>query len=95
MHFLMRGKAIAVFPGGFGTLDELFEVLTLIQTERMARIPILLFGRAFWEKIIDFKALADAGTISPDDLDLFDYVDGAEDAWSRIAAHYGLDAPNA
>ncbi|MEC7763165.1 MAG: TIGR00730 family Rossman fold protein [Pseudomonadota bacterium] len=80
MHFLMRAEAIAVFPGGFGTLDELFESLTLIQTGRMKQIPILLFGREFWEKIIDWKALEDAGTISPDDLKLFRFVDTAEEA---------------
>ncbi|MDQ2094892.1 TIGR00730 family Rossman fold protein [Rhodalgimonas zhirmunskyi] len=80
MHFLMRARAICVFPGGFGTLDEMFESLTLIQTGRMRRIPFLLFGRAFWEKIINWEALADAGTISDEDLDLFRYVDTAEEA---------------
>ena len=80
MHFLMRAAAIAVFPGGFGTLDELFEALTLIQTGRMRRVPFLLFGRDFWERIIDWSALADAGTISEDDLDLFRFVDTADEA---------------
>lgn len=80
MHFLMRACAICVFPGGFGTLDEMFESLTLIQTGRMERVPFLLFGRAFWEKIINWDALADAGTISPADLDLFRYVETAEEA---------------
>lgn len=80
MHFLMRAKAICVFPGGFGTLDEMFESLTLIQTGRMQRVPFLLFGRAFWEKIINWEALADAGTISHEDLDLFRYVETAEEA---------------
>ncbi|WP_322866966.1 TIGR00730 family Rossman fold protein [Aquicoccus sp. G2-2] len=80
MHFLMRARAICVFPGGFGTLDEMFESLTLIQTGRMQRIPFLLFGRAFWEKIINWEALADAGTISAEDLDLFRFVDTAEEA---------------
>ncbi|WP_223425178.1 LOG family protein [Tateyamaria pelophila] len=80
MHFLMRARAICVFPGGFGTLDELFESLTLIQTGRMERVPFLLFGRAFWEKIINWDALADAGTISADDLDLFRFVDSAREA---------------
>jgi uncharacterized protein (TIGR00730 family) len=80
MHFLMRAAAIAVFPGGFGTMDEMFETLTLIQTGRMQRIPFLLFGREFWEKIIDWKALADAGTISDDDLDLFRFVETADEA---------------
>ncbi len=80
MHFLMRASAICVFPGGFGTLDEMFEALTLIQTGRMARVPFLLFGQAFWEKIINWDALADAGTISTDDLALFRFVETAEEA---------------
>lgn len=80
MHFLMRAKAITVFPGGFGTLDELFESLTLIQTGRMEKVPFLLFGRAFWEKIINWEALSDAGTISAEDLDLFRFVETAEEA---------------
>lgn len=86
MHFLMRAKAITVFPGGFGTLDELFEALTLIQTRRMDPVPILLFGREFWEKIINWDALADAGTISEDDLKLFNFVDTAEEAIALIDA---------
>ena len=80
MHFLMRASAVCVFPGGFGTLDELFEALTLIQTGRMEKVPFLLFGRAFWEKIINWEALADAGTISDEDLDLFRFVETAEEA---------------
>ena len=84
MHFLMRAKAICVFPGGYGTLDELFESLTLIQTGRMERVPFLLFGRAFWEKIINWEALSDAGTISADDLDLFRFVESAEEAVAEI-----------
>jgi len=81
MHFLLRAKAIAAFPGGFGTMDELFEALTLIQTQRMEPMPILLFGREFWQKIINWEALADAGTISPDDLKLFRFVETGEEAW--------------
>ncbi len=84
MHFLMRAKAICVFPGGFGTLDEMFETLTLIQTQRMKPIPFLLFGRAFWEKIINWEALAEAGTISPEDLELFRFVETAEEAMAAI-----------
>jgi uncharacterized protein (TIGR00730 family) len=84
MHFLMRAKAVCVFPGGFGTLDELFESLTLIQTGRMKSVPFLLFGRAFWEKIINWQALAEAGTISPEDLALFRYVETAEEAMAVI-----------
>ena len=80
MHFLMRAKAICVFPGGFGTLDEMFESLTLIQTGRMECVPFLLFGKAFWEKIINWDALQEAGTISPDDLELFRFVESAEEA---------------
>jgi uncharacterized protein (TIGR00730 family) len=85
MHFLMRAKAIAVFPGGFGTLDELFEVLTLVQTERMAPLPILLFGRDYWSRIVNWQALEDAGTISPGDTDLFAYVETAAEAMACLA----------
>lgn len=92
MHFLMRAKAICVFPGGFGTMDELFEALTLIQTGRMQRVPFLLFGRAFWEKIINWDALADAGTISAEDLDLFQFVETADEAMQLIDT---WDAPTA
>lgn len=84
MHFLMRAKAVAVFPGGFGTLDETFEALTLIQTNRMERLPFLLFGEDFWRSIINWEALADAGTIAAEDLDLFHFVETAEDAVSII-----------
>ena len=84
MHFLMRACAICVFPGGFGTLDEMFEALTLIQTRRMKRVPFLLFGRAFWEKILNWQALADAGVISAEDLSLFRFVETAEEAVAVI-----------
>jgi uncharacterized protein (TIGR00730 family) len=84
MHFLMRARAVCVFPGGFGTLDEMFESLTLIQTRRMAPIPFLLFGKAFWERIINWQALAEAGVISPDDLKLFQFVETAEEALAAI-----------
>lgn len=80
MHFLMRAKAICCFPGGFGTLDELFEALTLIQTDRMKRVPFLLFGEEFWRAIINWEALSEAGTISPEDLDLFSFVETASEA---------------
>lgn len=82
MHFLMRAKAVCVFPGGFGTLDETFEALTLIQTGRMEPVPFLLFGEKFWRSIINWEALADAGTISDEDLSLFKFVETAEDAIS-------------
>ena len=91
MHFLMRARAICVFPGGFGTLDEMFEALTLIQTGRMEMVPFLLFGKEFWMKIINWEALADAGTISEADLELFRFVDSAEEAveiidgWAPVA----------
>lgn len=90
MHFLMRARAITIFPGGFGTLDELFESLTLIQTGRMEHVPLILFGSEFWNSIVDFQALADFGTISPGDLDLLNFVDTAEEAWTIIADHHGL-----
>ena len=86
MHFLMRARAIAVFPGGFGTLDELFEVLTLVQTGRMEPLPIVMFGRGFWERVIDWQALVEAGTIAPGDPGLVTHVETAEEAWSAIEA---------
>ncbi|QIE45849.1 TIGR00730 family Rossman fold protein [Pseudohalocynthiibacter aestuariivivens] len=86
MHFLMRARAICVFPGGFGTLDETFEALTLIQTDRMNRVPFLLFGEEFWRSIINWEALADAGTISPEDLELFQFVETAQEAVAIIDA---------
>ncbi|MBP6900721.1 MAG: TIGR00730 family Rossman fold protein [Burkholderiaceae bacterium] len=90
MHFVMRSIALVCFPGGFGTLDELFETMTLIQTGKSRRRPILLFGRAFWEKLIDFQHLVDTGMISPGDLGLFNFVETAEEAWELLAAHYGF-----
>jgi uncharacterized protein (TIGR00730 family) len=89
MHFLMRAKAVCIFPGGFGTLDEMFESLTLIQTGRMKPIPFLLFGRAFWEKLIDWEMLAEAGTISRDDLKLFQFVETAEEAIAAMDSWQG------
>ena len=85
MHLLMRAKSLVAFPGGFGTLDELFETLTLIQTHKVERIPVLLFGQAFWERVINFNALVEEGTISAEDLDLFVYVETAEKAWKLIS----------
>jgi hypothetical protein len=84
MHFLLRANAIAVFPGGFGTLDELFESLTLIQTGRMEQVPVILFGEAFWRDIVNWDALARAGTISPADLELFRFVETADEALAAI-----------
>jgi uncharacterized protein (TIGR00730 family) len=92
MHFLMRAKAIVVFPGGFGTMDELFESLTLIQTQRMKPVPFLLFGRDWWEKVVNWSHLAEAGVISPEDLSLFTMVETAEEA---VAVIDGWGQPNA
>ena len=91
MHFLLRAKAVAVFPGGFGTFDEFFELLTLIQTGKMKPIPILLYGKEFWTKVVDFEALADEGVINHADLDLFHWVETAEDGWRKIVDFYELD----
>ncbi|MDO1580844.1 LOG family protein [Rhizobium oryzicola] len=91
MHFLMRARAIAVFPGGFGTLDEMFEALTLIQTRRMERIPFILFAEEFWRKIIDFNALADFGTIAPEDMELINFAETAEEAWQVISDFYDME----
>ena len=93
MHFVMRSIALVCFPGGFGTLDELFETMTLVQTGKSRPRPILLFGRAFWEKLIDFNHLVECGMISAEDLGLFHYVETAEAAWARLADHYGFDRP--
>jgi uncharacterized protein (TIGR00730 family) len=90
IHFLLRAKAVAVFPGGFGTLDEFFETLTLIQTGRMDSIPLVLFGKQFWDKVINLEALAEAGTISPTDPDLFSIVDTAEEGWEVVRKFYNL-----
>ncbi len=86
MHFLMRAEAVCIFPGGFGTMDEMFEALTLIQTGRMKAVPFLLFGRAWWEKIINWQALAEAGVINPSDLNLFQFVETAEEALAAMDA---------
>jgi len=91
MHFLMRASSVAVFPGGFGTLDEFFETLTLIQTGRMERVPVLLFGKKFWDRVIDIDALAEEGTIAPDDPELFTVVDTAEEGWKVVSDFYRLD----
>jgi uncharacterized protein (TIGR00730 family) len=85
MHLLMRAKALVAFPGGYGTLDELFETLTLIQTQKVNAIPIVLFGREFWERVINFNTLVEEGMISANDLDLFQFAETAEDAWDIIS----------
>ena len=91
MHFLLRARAVAVFPGGFGTFDEFFELITLIQTGKMEPLPIMLFGKDFWNRVIDFEALAEEGTISRKDLDLFQFVETADEAWAIIQGFYDLD----
>ena len=88
MHFLMRAKAIVIFPGGFGTLDEMFESITLMQTGRMARVPLILFGPEFWQKVINFQVLAEYGVIAPEDVDLVSFVKTADEACNIIRAFY-------
>jgi uncharacterized protein (TIGR00730 family) len=90
MHFLIRVKALVVFPGGFGTLDELFEALTLIQTGKIEPIPVLLFGREYWERVINIDAMIMEGMISPEDKELLTFVETAEEAWQIIAERYRL-----
>jgi uncharacterized protein (TIGR00730 family) len=90
MHFLTRAKALVVFPGGFGTLDELFEAATLIQTGKIDPIPILLFGREYWERVINIDAMIGEGMVSPGDKDIFTFVETAEEAWNYIAEFHRL-----
>ena len=93
MHFLMRAIALVCFPGGFGTLDELFEMMTLQQTGKVRRRPILLFGEEFWGPLINFDLLIERGMIGPEDPKMFSFVESAEQAWSILEAHYGFDLP--
>ncbi len=88
MHFLLRARAVAVFPGGFGTFDEFFELLTLIQTGKVRPLPIILFGKEFWNKVIDFDALAEEGVIAPHDLDLIHWSEDAQEAWDYVVRFY-------
>ena len=88
MHFLMRAKALVAFPGGFGTMDELFEVLTLVQTRKTKPVPVILFGKEFWKRLLNFDLMIDEGTISPQDLQLFRYTDDPAEAWSMIQQFY-------
>lgn len=85
MHFLFRAKALIVFPGGFGTLDELFDALTLRQTRRMQDIPIILYGKEYWQRVIDFQFLADEGVVRDEHLDLITYAESPDEAWQIIA----------
>ena len=93
MHLAMRAHALAIFPGGFGTLDEMFEILTLEQTKKAPMIPVVLFGRDYWPKLINFDTMVDWGMVNRADLDLFEIVDTAEEAWSALIRH-GLKVEN-
>ena len=88
MHFLLRARAVCVFPGGFGTFDEMFELLTLIQTGKIKPIPIVLFGKEFWERVVNFEALVEEGVVSARDLGLFKFVETAEEAWQIVQDFY-------
>ena len=90
MHFMMRAKALVAFPGGFGTLDELFEVITLVQTKKAKPVPIVLFGSSYWKRLLNFDVLIEEGAIAPEDLDLLTYVDDPQDAWDAIKSFYEL-----
>jgi uncharacterized protein (TIGR00730 family) len=85
LHFLLRARALVIFPGGFGTLDELFEVLTLRQTNRMQEIPVILYSREYWQQAINFQFLADEGVIADEHLDLIQYAETPQEAWEIIA----------
>lgn len=91
MHFLLRARAVAVFPGGFGTLDEMFELLTLMQTGKTKRMPVLIYGRDFWNRVVNFEALVEEGVISPADLELLTFTETAEEGWDAIQRFYGMD----
>ena len=88
MHFLLRARAVAVFPGGYGTFDELFELLTLIQTGKVRPLPILLFGREYWSRVVNFQAMVEEGVISPHDLDLIHWSEDAQAAWDFVCDYY-------
>jgi uncharacterized protein (TIGR00730 family) len=92
MHFLLRARAVAVFPGGFGTFDEAFELLTLVQTGKVKPLPILFFGRDYWERVINFQLLVDEGVIAPSDLELFTFCETADEAWECVCRYYSAMA---
>lgn len=92
MHFMLRAKALVAFPGGFGTLDELFETLTLLQTGKTDKVVVVLVGREFWERLINWQLLVECGLISQHDLDLFHYAETAQEAWDIIVHHNGVGA---
>jgi uncharacterized protein (TIGR00730 family) len=91
MHFMMRAKALVAFPGGMGTLDELFEVLTLVQTRKVKPVPIVLFGTDYWKRLVNFDVMVEEGTISKEDLALFTYTDDPQVAWDTIKTFYKLN----
>ena len=91
MHFLLRAKALVAFPGGFGTIDELFEVLTLKQTKRMQDVPVILYGREYWNKVVNFQFLADEGVIGDHHLKLIEYAESPQEVWDIIARHHHHD----
>lgn len=92
MHFVMRAKALVVFPGGFGTLDELFEVLTLVQTGKAKRVPIILFGSDYWKRFMNMELLVETGAISESDIELFVYSDDPQETWNLIHSFYAFGA---
>lgn len=95
MHFLLRARAVAVFPGGFGTFDEMFELLTLIQTGKIPPMPVLMYGRDFWERVVDWNALVEEGVISPADLGLLTWVETAEEGWDVVRSWYEREGAGA
>src|SRR6476469_7882894 len=95
MHFLLRARAVAVFPGGFGTFDEMFELLTLIQTGKVRPLPILLYGREFWNRVVNFEALVEEGVISERDLDLITWCEKAEEGWGHVCDYYAKEEAKA
>ena len=91
MHFLLRAKGLVAFPGGFGTMDELFEALTLLQTRKIKPLPIVLVGQGYWESVLDFQAFVDEGTVDAEDLNLFSFAETADEIWEAICRFHGLD----
>ena len=91
MHFLLRARAVAVFPGGYGTFDEMFELLTLVQTGKVRPLPILLFGRDYWNRVVNFDAMVEEGVIAPNDVDLLHWSEDADEAWDFVTRFYAED----
>ena len=92
MHFMMRAKALVAFPGGYGTMDELFEIITLVQTQKERPVPIILFGTDYWKKLVNFDLMVEVGTVNRQDLDLLSFCDTPQEAWDTIRSYYGLDS---